>query len=155
MLCLSGFELYSRWVPLKIFMIIIIISNNFQSRTKVHELYSQCKLSWWMVMQISLLIARNLREILDSDRFVTKCFNRRSLAMSQALCLLWRGFWRGPRKENRKSSWKFSAPLYGMLLLLLLLTYTCLERVTNKDVPVIFLGVKYKSMAVKLNSRSQ
>ena len=42
-----------------------------------------------------------------------------------------------------------------MLLLLLLLTYTCLERVTDKDVPVIFLGVKYKSMAVKLNSRSQ
>ena len=41
-----------------------------------------------------------------------------------------------------------------MLLLLLLLTYTCLERVT-KDVPVTFLGVKYKSMAVKLNSRSQ
>ena len=41
-----------------------------------------------------------------------------------------------------------------MLLLLLLLTYPCLERVT-KDVPVTFLGVKYKSMAVKLNSRSQ
>ena len=41
-----------------------------------------------------------------------------------------------------------------MLLLLLLLTYTCLERVT-KDVPVTFLGVKYKSMAVKLNSLSQ
>ena len=41
-----------------------------------------------------------------------------------------------------------------MLLLLLLLTYTCLERVT-KDVPVIFLGVKYKSVAVKVNSRSQ
>ena len=40
-----------------------------------------------------------------------------------------------------------------MLLLLLLLTYTCLERVA-KDVPVIFLGVKYGSMAVKLNSRS-
>ena len=41
-----------------------------------------------------------------------------------------------------------------MLRLLLLLTYTCLERVT-KDVPVIFLGVKYKSMSVKVNSRSQ
>ena len=41
-----------------------------------------------------------------------------------------------------------------MLLLLLLLTYPCLERVT-KDVPVTFLGVKYKSMGVKLNSRSQ
>ena len=42
-----------------------------------------------------------------------------------------------------------------MLLLLLLLTYTCLKRVT-KDVPVIFLGVKYKkSMAGKVNSRSQ
>ena len=41
-----------------------------------------------------------------------------------------------------------------MLLLLLFLTYTCLERVT-KDVPVTFLGVKYKSMAVKLNSLSQ
>ena len=41
-----------------------------------------------------------------------------------------------------------------MLLLQLLLTSTCLERVT-KDVPVTFLGVKYKSMAVKLNSRSQ
>lgn len=34
-------------------------------------------------------IAQNLREILDSDRFVTECFNRRSLTISQALCLLW------------------------------------------------------------------
>ena len=34
-------------------------------------------------------IARNLREILDSDRLVTECFNRRSLTISQALCLLW------------------------------------------------------------------
>ena len=107
-----------------------------------------------MVMQISLLIARNLREILDSDRFVTKCFNRRSLAMSQALCLLWRGFWRGSWKKTENPAENSALRCMVMLLLLLLLTYTCLERVT-KDVPVTFLGVKYKSMAVKLNSLSQ
>ena len=97
-------------------------------------------------MQISLLIARNLREILDSDRFVTKCFNRRSLVMSQALCLLWRGFWRGSWKKTENPAENSALRCMVMLLLLLLLTYTCLERVT-KDVPVTLLGVKYKSMA--------
>ena len=73
-------------------------------------------------------IARNLREILDSDRFVTECFNRRSLTISQALCLLWHNQDSGEEflEENR------ALRCTVMLLLLLLLTCTCLERSTLK-----------------------
>ena len=59
-----------------------------------------------------------------------------------------------PGKKTENQAKNRALRCMVMLLLLLLLTYTCLERVT-KDVPVIFLGVKYGSMAVKLNSRSQ
>ena len=59
-----------------------------------------------------------------------------------------------PGKKTKNPAENRALRCMVMLLLLLLLTYTCLERVT-KDVPVTFLGVKYKSMAVKLNSRSQ
>ena len=56
-----------------------------------------------------------------------------------------------PGKKNGNPAENRALRCMVMLLLLLLLTYTCLQRVT-KDVPV---GVKYKSMAVKSNSHSQ
>ena len=59
-----------------------------------------------------------------------------------------------PGKKNGNPAENRALRCMVMLLLLLLLTYTCLERVT-KDVSAIFLGVKYKSVAVKLDSRSQ
>ena len=95
-------------------------------------------------------IARNLREILDSDRFVTECFDRRSLTISQALCLLWHNHDSG-EVPGRKSS----APLYGNVTAAALVDLYVLGKVDFEDVPVTCLGVKYKSMSVKVNSRSQ
>ena len=95
-------------------------------------------------------IARNLREILDSDRFVTECFNRRSLTISQALCLLWHN-----RDSGEVPGRKSSAPLYGNVTAAALVDLYVLRKIDFQDVPVTCLGVKYKSMSVKVNSRSQ
>ena len=89
---------------------------------------------------------------MDSDRFVTECFKRRrSLTISQALCLLWHNQDSGEAVPGRKSS----ASLYGNVTAAALDDMYVLRKIDFQDVPVTCLGVKYKSMAVKVNSRSQ
>ena len=87
---------------------------------------------------------------LPQDRFVTECFNRRSLTISQALCLLWHNQDSG-EVPGRKSS----SPLYGNVTAAALVDLYVLRKIDFEDVPVTCLGVKYKSMSVKVNSRSQ
>ena len=87
-------------------------------------------------------------------KFWTQTDSLLSVLTEEAWRCLKHCVWRGSRKKTENPAENSALRCMVMLLLLLLLTYTCLERVT-KDVPVTFLGVKYKSMAVKLNSRSQ
>jgi len=75
--------------------------------------------------------------------------------LKHCVFVLWLGFWRGSWKKTENPAENPALRCMVMLLLLLLLTYTCLERST-KDVPLTFLGVKYKGNdGSEVNSRSQ
>ena len=75
---------------------------------------------------------------------------RRSLTISQALCLLWHNQDSG-EVPGRKSS----ASLYGNVTAAALDDMYVLRKIDFQDVPVTCVGVKYKSIAVKVNSCSQ
>lgn len=90
-------------------------------------------------------IARNLREILDSDRFVIECCTHRNLKISQALCLLWHNQDSGD-VPGRKSS----APLFGNVTAAALIDLYVLGKIDFEDAPVTCLGIKYKNMVLKV-----
>ena len=73
-------------------------------------------------------LARNLREILDSDRFVVECFNQRELTISQALCLLWHN-----QNTGDVPGRKTSAPLFGSVTAAVLIDLIVLGRIDFED----------------------
>jgi len=90
-------------------------------------------------------IARNLREIFDSDRFVIECFRERSLTIFQALCLLWHN-----QDSGDVPGRKTSAPLYGNVTAAVLVDLYVLGKIDIEDARVTCLGVKYKKMVLKV-----
>ena len=92
-------------------------------------------------------IARNLRDIIDSDRFVAECFKQRSLTLSQALCLLWHNQDSGD-VPGRKSS----APLYGNVTAAAVIDLYALRKIGIEDARLTCLGIKYKKMVLKVRN---
>jgi len=90
-------------------------------------------------------IARNLQEILRSDRFVIECFKERNLKISQALCLLWHNQTSG-EVPGRKSS----APLYGNVTAAVIIDLFVLGRVNIAEVRRSCLGIKYKTTVIEI-----
>lgn len=94
-------------------------------------------------------IARNLSEILQSDRFVIESFKKRNLKVSQALCLLWHDQTSGD-VPGRKSS----APLYGNVTAAVLVDLFVLGKLNIEDAQGTCLGFKYKKMVIQVREIS-
>lgn len=92
-------------------------------------------------------IARNLREIVHSDRFVTECFKQRNLKISQALCLLWHDQTTGD-VPGRKSS----APHFGNITAAVLIDLFVLGKLNMKEAQKSCLGIKYKKMVLEVRN---
>ena len=92
-------------------------------------------------------IARNLQEILQSDRFVTECFKERNLKISQALCLLWHNQTSG-EVPGRKSS----APLYGNVTAAVIIDLFVLGKFNIAEVRRSCLGIKYKTTVLEVRN---
>ena len=90
-------------------------------------------------------IARNVQEILQSDRFVIECFKGRDLKISQALCLLWHNQISG-EVPGRKSS----APLYGNVTAAVIIDLFVLGKVNIAEVRRPCLGIKYKTTVLEV-----
>lgn len=90
-------------------------------------------------------IARNLQEILQSDRFVVECFKQRNLKISQALCLLWHDQTSGD-VPGRKTS----APLYGNITAAVLVDLFVLGKFSIQQAQRSCLGIKYKKMVIEV-----
>ena len=90
-------------------------------------------------------LARNLREIFDSDKFVIECFHERSLKISQALCLLWHH-----QDSGDVPGRKTSAPLFGSVTAAALVDLFVLGKIDFEDARVTCLGIKYNTMVLKV-----
>jgi len=90
-------------------------------------------------------IARNLQEILQSDRFVIECFKDRTLKISQALCLLWHNQTTGD-VPGRKTS----APLYGNVTAAVIVDLLVLGKVNIAEVRRSCLGIKHKTTVIEV-----
>lgn len=90
-------------------------------------------------------IARNLQEILRSDRFVIECFKERNLTISQALCLLWH-----IQTSGEVPGRKTSAPLYGNVTAAVIIDLFVLGKVDMGEVRRSCLGIKYKTTVLEV-----
>lgn len=95
-------------------------------------------------------IARNLREIFDSDKFVTECFHQRSLKISQALCLLWHN-----QDSGDVPGRKTSPAHFGNVTAAALVDLYALGKIDVEDTWMTCVGIKYKKMVIKVNLRQR